>query len=42
MKSGLPYLIVDTEEIDFRTRKGLDRVIEGITERVPGTERLFS
>jgi hypothetical protein len=33
---------VDTEEIDFRTRKGLDRVIEGIIERVPGTERLFS
>jgi deoxyguanosine kinase len=42
MKSGLPYLIVDTEEIDFRTRKGLDRVIEGIIEKVPGTERLFS
>jgi len=42
MKSGHPYLIVDTEEVDFRTDEGLDRVIEGIIERVPGTERLFS
>lgn len=42
MKSGHPFLIIDTDEIDFRTRKGLDRVIEGIIEKVPGTERLFT
>jgi len=42
MKSGHPYLVIDTEEIDFRTRKGLDQVIEGIIEKVPGTEKLFA
>jgi len=42
MKSGHPYLIIDTEEVDYRTDEGLDRVIEGIIEKVPGTERLFS
>ena len=42
MKSGRPYLIVDTEEIDFRTEEGLDQVIEGIVRTVPGTEPLFT
>lgn len=41
MKCGFPYLIIDTEEIDFRTDEGLDQVIEGIIDRVPGTGRLF-
>jgi len=41
MKCGYPYLIIDTEAVDFRTGKGLERVIEGIISRVPGTERLF-
>jgi len=42
MKCGFPYLIIDTEEIDFRTEEGLDQVIEGIVQRVPGTSRLFA
>ena len=41
MKCGLPYLIVDTEEIDFRTAEGLERVIEGIVGKVPGAAQLF-
>jgi deoxyadenosine/deoxycytidine kinase len=41
MKSGLPYLIIDTEAIDFRTEDGLEQVIEGIIGTVPGTKRLF-
>lgn len=41
MKSGLPYLIVDTEEIDFRTVDGLERVVEDIVDTVPGTRALF-
>ena len=41
LASGFPYLIIDTEEIDFRTEEGLDKVIEGIIHRVPGTQRLF-
>ena len=41
MKSGLPYLIIDTEAIDFRTEGGLEQVIEGIIAAVPGTKRLF-
>lgn len=41
MKCGFPYLIIDTEEIDFRTEEGLDQVIAGIIDRVPGTGRLF-
>jgi len=42
MKCGYPYLIIDTEEIDFRTDKGLEQVIEGIVRTVPGTEKLFA
>lgn len=41
MKCGYPYLIVDTEAIDFRTEEGLEEVIAGIIRSVPGTERLF-
>lgn len=41
MKSGFPYLIIDTEEIDFRTAQGLEEVVDGIIERVPGTRSLF-
>ena len=41
MKSGFPYLIVDTEAIDFRTEEGLERVVEGIVSSVPGTRELF-
>jgi len=41
MKCGYPYLIIDTEEIDFRTDDGLERVIEGIVRTVPGTRQLF-
>ncbi|NND44564.1 MAG: deoxynucleoside kinase, partial [Xanthomonadales bacterium] len=42
IKSGHPYLVIDTDEIDFRTDAGLDHVIEGIIEKVPGAERLFA
>lgn len=41
MKCGFPYLIIDTEAIDFRTKAGLEQVIEGIISRVPGTRSLF-
>ena len=41
MKSGFPYLIIDTEEIDFRTDEGLERVVEGIVRTVPATRTLF-
>ena len=41
MKCGHPYLIIDTEAIDFRTEDGLEQVIEGIIQSVPGTGRLF-
>jgi deoxyadenosine/deoxycytidine kinase len=41
MKSGFPFLIIDTEEIDFRTKEGLEQVIEGIISRVPGSKMLF-
>ena len=41
MKCGLPYLIIDTEEIDFRADEGLERVIEGIVQKVPGAAGLF-
>jgi deoxyadenosine/deoxycytidine kinase len=41
MKCGHPYLIIDTEEVDFRTRRGLEQVVEGIVSAVPGTKRLF-
>lgn len=42
MKCGYPYLIIDTEEIDFRTEEGLEEVVEGIIRSVPATQRLFS
>ncbi len=42
MKCGFPYLIIDTEAIDFRTGDGLEQVVEGIIGRVPGTGRLFA
>ncbi len=41
MKSGFPYLIVDTEEIDFRAEEGLAKVVEDIVETVPGMRALF-
>ena len=41
MKCGFPYLIIDTEVIDFRTKDGLEQVVEGIVNRVPGSRRLF-
>ena len=41
MKCGYPYLIIDTEDIDFRTDEGLERVIQGIVRTVPGTKPLF-
>ena len=41
MKCGYPYLIIDTEEIDFRTDTGLERVVEGIVRKVPGASVLF-
>ena len=41
MKSGHPYVIIDTEAVDFRTAEGLDQVIEDIIQRVPGIGRLF-
>jgi deoxyadenosine/deoxycytidine kinase len=42
MKCGLPYLIIDTEAIDFRTQDGLEQVVEGIVGAVPGTAELFA
>ena len=42
MKCGHPYLIIDTEDIDFRTDEGLEQVVEGIIGAVPGTRRLFA
>jgi deoxyadenosine/deoxycytidine kinase len=41
MKCGFPYLIVDTEEIDFRTEEGLEQVVGDIIRTVPGTKGLF-
>lgn len=41
MKCGYPYLIIDTEAIDFRKGEGLERVVNGIVQAVPGTKRLF-
>ena len=41
MKCGLPYLVVDTEAVDFRAEEGLERVIEGIVDKVPGSRVLF-
>jgi deoxyguanosine kinase len=41
MKCGFRYLIIDTEAIDFRTKDGLEQVIEGIVNRVPWCKRLF-
>lgn len=41
MKCGLPYLIIDTEAVDFRTPEGLEEVIEGIVGCVPAARSLF-
>ena len=41
MKCGLPYLVVDTEVVDFRTEEGLEQVVEGIVGKVPGSRVLF-
>jgi len=41
MKCGFPYLIIDTEAVDFSTDDGLEEVVEGIVGAVPGTRRLF-
>jgi deoxyadenosine/deoxycytidine kinase len=41
MKCGFPYLIIDTEAVDFRTEDGLEHVVADIIRTVPGTERLF-
>ena len=42
MKCGFPFLIIDTEAVDFRTAYGLEHVVAGIIRKVPGTERLFN
>jgi deoxyadenosine/deoxycytidine kinase len=41
MKSGFPYIIIDTEAIDFRTEGGLEQVVADIIRTVPGTATLF-
>jgi len=41
MKCGYPYLIIDTEAVDFRDGDGLEQVVDGIIRVVPGTRRLF-
>ena len=41
MKSGFPFLIIDTEEIDFRSEEGLEKVVDGIIRAVPGCRDLF-
>jgi len=41
MKSGFPYLIIDTEAVDFRTERGLEQVVEGIVGALPGAAKLF-
>jgi deoxyadenosine/deoxycytidine kinase len=41
MKCGFPYLIVDTEAVDFRTADGLEQVVTDIIRTVPGTKSLF-
>lgn len=41
MKSELPYVIIDTEAVDYRADEGLERVVEKIVERVPGMRDLF-
>ena len=41
MKSGFPYLVIDTEEIDVRTEAGLEQVVQGIVRKVPGAKKLF-
>jgi deoxyadenosine/deoxycytidine kinase len=41
MKCGFPYLIIDTEAVDFRAPDGLEHVVAGIIRTVPGTGKLF-
>ena len=41
MKCGFPYIIVDTEVVDFRTADGLEQVVTDIVRTVPGTRGLF-
>ena len=41
MKCGFPYLIIDTEAVDFRTGDGLENVVADIIRSVPGTRMLF-
>ncbi|MEE4292932.1 MAG: deoxynucleoside kinase [Xanthomonadales bacterium] len=41
MKCGLPYLIIDTEEIDVRTEEGLEKVVQGIVGKIPAAAGLF-
>lgn len=41
MKCGFPYLIIDTEAVDFREGEGLEHVVENIIRTVPGTAKLF-
>ena len=41
MKCGFPYLVIDTEAVDFRTEEGLEQVVADIVKTVPGTGRLF-
>jgi len=42
MKSGYPYPILDTEEIDFRADGGLEKVVEGIVRQVFWAKELFT
>jgi len=41
MKSKLPYVIIDTESVDYRADSGLEQVVDRIVERVPGMRDLF-
>ena len=41
MKSGFPYVIIDTEVVDFRADAGLEQVVEEIVRALPGTHSLF-
>ena len=41
MKCGFPYLVIDTEAVDFRTEEGLEQVVADIVKTVPGSGRLF-
>jgi deoxyadenosine/deoxycytidine kinase len=41
MKSKLPYIIIDSESVDYRSDSGLEQVVESIIEKVPDMRGLF-